>query len=611
MIDKQILTSTPHTPGVYLMLGKKREVLYVGKAKDLYKRLSSYVHHKGPEHSKTTVMLAHVHQVDTLLTSSEKEALILEASLIKKHRPRYNVILRDDKSYPYIKVTINEHWPRVFMTRRKKRDNARYYGPYSSSSAMWTTLKHIASLFPLRKCKGSELKARKRPCLNYQMGKCLAPCAGKADHDQYLKMVKNITFFLEGRNKKLLASLKDDMNLASAALEFEKAAAIRDKILSLETTLEKQIIVSQKMVDRDVIGFARKGTSVAISLLQIRKGIIVGNRRFFLDDPFGQDPEILSQGLSQIYDRLKSPPTEILLPFSVADQSVAQEHLQDLTERKLHIYVPQRSEPKTLMEMALSNAHQLLEEHHKKSESWTKLAESMVKKLKLTRLPNHLECVDISNLSGQNSVGSLVCFINGEPEKKRYRHYKIKSVEGPDDYASMYEVIQRRFKDGSETEDMPDLLLIDGGKGQLGVVQRVLEEVGTLEYLNLAAIAKEKEQEGEKVFLLNRKNPLPLPHHDPVLLFLMKVRDEAHRFGVTFHRSLRKKRTLASTLNDIPGVGPEKRQRLLSSLGSIKRIKSSSIEELSGVPGIGPVLARQIHEFLHRDEPPASGSPES
>jgi len=598
MLNQDFLISIPHSPGVYMMLDRTSKVLYVGKAKDLYKRLATYVHFSGAAHSKTAVMLSHVSKVNTLITRTEKEALILEASLIKKHRPKYNVILRDDKSYPLIKVTLQEEWPRVFMTRRKRKDGARYFGPYSSSSAMWSTLKLLSSLFPLRRCKGSSLRLRKRPCLNHQMNQCMAPCAGKADHAQYTAMVKKVVMFLEGRNKLLLLDLQEEMTRASKAMEFEKAALIRDQMSALNRTLEKQVVVSQLEKDKDVFGLARKGASVSIALLYIRGGMIQGSRSFFLADTYGDDAAILSQVLKLIYDEAAPPPTEILLSVNIEDQDILAEHLTDFVGKKVSLTLPMRGDRRHLIAMANTNARQIFEDIKKKEQSWKTLSNAMMKKLSLVSPPQTIECLDISNISGTNSVGSLISFKDGEPNKQAYRHYKIKSVQGPDDYAMMREVLFRRFDRGVDNDDLPDLLIVDGGRGQLGVAEAAARDFGIIDSIDLLGIAKERNDEGEKLYKLGRKNSIILPSHNPVLLYIMRIRDEAHRYGITFHRSLRRKNTLSSVIDQIPGVGLLRKKQLLSSLGSMKKISQASINELKEVDGIGPQLAEEIYQFF-------------
>ena len=604
MLNQEFLSSVPHAPGVYLMLDRSSAVLYVGKAKDLFKRLSSYVRFKGSAHNKTTVMLSRVHKVDLVLTNTEKEALILEASLIKRHRPRYNVILRDDKSYPLIKVTVQEEWPRVFMTRRKKNDKARYFGPYASSSAMWTTLNLLHTLFPLRRCKGTKLKPRKRPCLNFQMNRCLAPCCGKIDNETYRAMVDKAILFLEGRNRNLLRDLEKDMKQASARLDFEQAAIIRDQIGGLKRTLEKQVVVTQSKEDRDVYGFARSDASVSVVLLYVREGVVRGTRMFFMEDTYGDDKAIMSQIVKQVYDERSLPPQLVLLPFEIEDQLLLSERLSELSGRKTVLSVPRRGDRKDLVAIANANATQRFDELDKKRASWEALGTDLQKRLKLSRQPHHIECVDISNISGTNAVGSLVRYENGQPEKNGYRRYKIKQVEGPDDYAMMREVLTRRFSDANPESEYPELLLVDGGKGQLSVAESILKENGLLAEIDLIGIAKERQDEGEKLYKPGRKNPIILPPHNPVLLYLMRIRDESHRFGVSYHRSLRNKHTLGSRLDTIPGVGPARKKQLLKQIGSLKKISEAAVTELMAVDGIGPELAEQIYDHFHDESTP-------
>jgi len=599
MFPPATLSSAPHSPGVYVMQDDKSRVLYVGKAKDLFKRLASYAHYSGATHNKTAVMLHHVHKVDTIITNTEKEALILEASLIKKHKPKYNIILRDDKNYPYIKVTVQEEWPRVFMARRKTRDKARYFGPYSSVGSMWSTLRLIAALFPLRNCKGGELKKRPRPCLNRQIGRCLAPCAGDADRDLYLEHVKKILMLLEGRNRDLIATLEKQMRNAAEQLDFEQAATLRDQIGALSRTLEKQVIAAEHNKDQDVFGFARKDAATMIVILFIRNGLLNGSRSFFLADPYGDDTSILSQVLSQFYSGDDVIPGEILLPFAPSDFDLLAEHLGDIAGMRVHLKVPQRGDSQQLVTMASANALQIFEEKEQKHRSWSNLGESLKKTLHLDRLPLRIECLDISNISGKQAIGSLVCFQQGEPDKTGFRHYKIKTVEGPNDYAMMEEVLKRRLQRGILEQDLPDLFLVDGGKGQLGIALSVAGELGITDAIDWLGIAKERQEEGEKLYKPGRKNPIILPPHNPVLLFLMRIRDESHRYGITFHRKLRNKSTLASDLDKIPGIGAAKKVELLRHMGSLHRLKAASIKDLMEVRGIGRELATTIHDFFN------------
>ncbi len=604
MFPESTLTSAPHAPGVYLMQDGKSTVLYVGKAKDLCKRLASYARFAGTQYSKTAVMLDKVCKVETIITNTEKEALILEASLIKRHKPKYNVILRDDKNYPYIKVTVQEEWPRVFMARRKTRDKARYFGPYSSAGSMWATLRLIAALFPLRNCKGSELKKRPRPCLNRQIGRCLAPCAGNADRALYLEHVGKIVMLLEGRNRDLVGTLGKQMTAAAESLDFERAATLRDQIGALSRTLEKQVIAADHNKDQDVFGFARKDTAVTIAILFIRNGLLNGSRTFFLADPYGDNGSILAQVLSQFYDGDALVPGEILLPSAPADLALIEEYLSDHAEMRVHVKIPQRGDGQQLVAMATTNALQFFEEKEQKNKSWENLGAAMQRTLNLKVLPARIECLDISNISGKQAIGSLVCFTQGEPDKANFRHYKIKTVEGPNDYAMMGEVLDRRLRRGLAEDTLPDLFVVDGGKGQLGIALAIAGELGIAEKIEWLGIAKERQDEGEKLFRPGRKNPVLLPPHHPVLLFLMRIRDESHRYGITFHRKLRNTATLASDLDNIPGIGAAKKKQLLRHIGSLKRIKAATLAELMEVEGIGSELAGEIVKFFaHRQMP--------
>lgn len=581
------------------MLDSKSRVLYVGKAKDLKKRLTSYTRFSGSDHNKTTVMLSHIIKVDTILTHTEKEALILEASLIKKHKPKYNIILRDDKNYPFIKVTVQDKWPRVHMTRRRSKDGARYFGPYSSSSAMWATLRLLANLFPLRKCKGNNVRLRKRPCLNLQMGKCLGPCIDAADPMNYQDLVKKVLMVLEGRNKSLIKELTVEMQSAASEQYFERAAELRDQIHALSKTIEKQIIASQSLKDQDVFGYCRQGTAIGITILFVRDGLITGSRSFFLDDPIETDQLILSQTLNQFYDEKILPPKEILLPFDTEDTPVLIERFSEILGSNVTLHAPKRGDKVKLQEMANANAAHIFDEKEKKERSWQGLSSSMEKLLHLEQPPKRIECLDISNTSGKQAVGSLVCFEMGEPAKNAFRHYKIQTVPGPDDYAMMAEVLQRRLTRGIREDTLPDLFVVDGGRGQLGIALKIADELGIRDDLDWIGIAKEKKEEGEKLYKPGRKNPILLKSHNPVLLYLMRIRDESHRFGVTFHRKLRGKASIASTLDLIPGVGPDRKKKLLKTLGSVKRIQEADLSALLAVPGIGKDTATAVFQHFN------------
>ncbi len=606
-LTADFLKTVSHGPGVYQMLGR-REVLYVGKARDLRKRLATYCHFSGPVHSKTAVMLAKVRRVETILTTTEKEALILEASLIKKHRPRYNVILRDDKNYPLIKVTVQEEWPRIVVTRRRLRDGSRYFGPFSSGSGMRETVKLLHSMFPLRRCP--VVKPRGRPCLNRQMDRCLAPCSGRVDRGDYLELVHSVLMVLEGRNRELIGDQENKMQQAARNLAFEKAAAYRDRIKGLKRTLERQVVVAEHFRDQDVFGLVRRDASIGIAILFVRSGMISGAQSFFLADPLGSDERVLSEAIIQYYSRQRQPPRELLLPIMPEDDLLLAERLSELREAGVKLLVPRRGRQMQLMAMAASNASQVFSEYGRKQQSWGNLAAALQHTLRLDRRPGRIECLDISNLGGSQAVGSLVCFKDGEKYTRGYRHYRIAEQAEPNDYAMMHEVLTRRLEKGASEDRLPDLLVLDGGKGQLNIALDIVTRLGLRGRIDLAAIAKEKEQEGEKLFRPGRKNPIILPRHAPVLLFLMRVRDEAHRFGITFHRKLRRRNTLASGLDAVNGIGPQRKKRLLKTFGSYKRILAASAGELSRAAGIGPALAASIYRQLHR-QTDESGSKKS
>lgn len=598
ILNPDFLKTIPTSPGVYLMYNRAGKVIYAGKALDLRKRLASYARFQGPAHGKTAVMVSRVARVETILTRTEKEALILEASVIKQHRPKYNVILRDDKNYPLIKVTVNETWPRVMMTRRKVKDKSRYFGPFSSSTAMWSTIRLLQALFPLRRCKGAEVEKRSRPCLNFQMKKCLAPCMGKADAGLYQEMVRDVLLVLEGRNRELSHKLKEKMALAVSRLQFEQAALYRDQLRALTETLEKQVVAGEGALELDVFGMVREGPSLAVSVITVRQGRVLGQQVFFLAEPVGEDSEVLAESVKRYYEEMDFIPREVLFPFLPDDHQLLGLWLSELKKQQVVFKVPVRGDKTRLIDMAQANARQVFSERDAKEKSWDVLASSLMETLQLQRRPERIECLDISNISGQQAVGSLVCFEKGEKSGKRYRHFRIKTVPGPDDYRMMAEVLERRLKRGVDEDDLPDLLLLDGGKGQLHVAIDTVRRFALEARVELAGIAKEKGEEGEKLYRPGRKNPILLPRHSPLLLFLMRIRDESHRYGITFHRKLRHKSAFSSEIDQIPGVGSMRKKKLLQVFGSLAKLKNASTAELAAVSGIGPELADSIARFF-------------
>lgn len=596
LLSASFLRTVSTGPGVYQMLGR-REVLYVGKALNLRKRLASYRRHLAEPGSRIGSMLARAQRIETILTTTEKEALLLEASLIKKHRPRYNVILRDDKNYPLLKVTVQEEWPRIMVTRRRVRDGSRYFGPYASATAMRETLRLLQSLFPLRRC--AKVAPRSRPCLNYQLGHCPGPCALEVSAGDYDARVKGVLMVLEGRNQELVLALRQKMEKASRQLRFEEAAQLRDQIRCLEQTLERQVVAAEHHRDHDVFALERFDAGVGIAILFVRAGLVTDAQTFFLADPLGADREILAQAIIQYYSPDRQPPPELLLPLEPADAVLLSERLGELRDGDVRLQVVQRGPRMQLMAMARHNARQLFADEKRRQLAWENLAAALRQTLHLRRNPAHIECIDISNISGKLAVGSLVCFRDGTSFPQGYRHYRITVKDEPDDFAMMREVIHRRLARGKDENNLPDLLVLDGGKGQLSLARTALDHFGLLDRIELVAIAKEREDEGEKLFRPGRKNPLLLPRHAPVLLFLMRVRDEAHRFGITRHRRMREKSSLTSELDRLQGIGQNRRQLLLKTFGSVRRLKAATPEELLRVPGIGPALAASIHHQLH------------
>jgi excinuclease ABC subunit C len=468
----EFLRSVPNRSGVYIMKNRHGQILYVGKAKNLRKRVSSYQRVNSKVSPKTVLLVGKIATIETIQTHTEKEAFILEASLIKKHRPKFNIELKDDKSYPSIKVTLGEEWPRVYMTRRRIKDGSRYFGPYSSAGAMHNTLNIINRLFPLRRCKGKHIKKRKRPCLNYQMGRCLAPCSGKVEKKQYRQMVDNVLMVLQGKNRKLQVQLETEMQRAAEILEFEKAALVRDQVHALVKTLEKQVVVSNLDRDQDVFGYVRKGAGVGIAIINVRQGIVCGQQVFFLIDPIGNDNEVLGEVIRQYYNREQFVPDELLLPAKITDYVHLAEWLGDTSGKGVGLRVPKRGEGLKLLEMAASNAEQVHIDQENKERNWQELARNMQAKLHLHLFPARVECLDISNIGGKQPVGSLVCFVEGDKTPKEYRHYSISGAHEPDDYRMMNEVLTRRFKTEGKVAVLPDLLVIDGGKGHLNVAQK-------------------------------------------------------------------------------------------------------------------------------------------
>lgn len=576
----------PSSPGVYIMKNASEKVLYVGKAKNLKARVKQYFALSGDSREMIPHLVADIAEIDTIVVFSEKEALLLENTLIKKHQPKYNVVLKDDKNYFSLMINHKHRWPMIRVVRFKGKPpkDALYFGPYTKGLAARETLELLRHLFPLRQCSDRELVSRKRPCILHGLKRCIAPCVAKCTHEQYDHLVKRAKDFLSGHDTPMLKELYKEMEKASEALQFERADALFKTIQNIEATLEKQKVVRSGMADQDIIGFYRQADRVALTQLFFREGKLIGSHDHLFTHTIQEDEEILSSFLLQKYGEIESPPKKILLPIVLEEQIALSELFG------IEILSPKRGEKREFLEMARKNAEA---KFHKEKESENlkeQLLMQMEEKLLLTNYPERIECFDNSNLAGSEPVSVLVTFFGGEKEKSSYRKYKIKPEIASDDYGALREVLTRRYKRAKEEDNLPDTLLIDGGRGHLNVALVVLSELD-VSTVDVIAIAKEESKHTrgvtlEKIYLPQEKEPIELHAHSPLLFFLQKIRDEAHRFAITFQRARRGKKTISSALDTIPGIGKIKRQRLLSHFGSVKRIFDALPEELLKVKGI-------------------------
>jgi excinuclease ABC subunit C len=602
---KERLAELPSAPGVYVMKDAKGHILYIGKARDLKKRVASYFRETGSKDLKTRLLIGKISGFDTILTNTEKEALILESNLIKRHRPRYNVILKDDKRYPCLRLNIKSPYPNLTVARKIEKDGALYFGPFPSAAAVRETLKVIHRTLKLRKCKSSKLKPRERPCLNFQMGLCLAPCSRYVDPEEYAAVVNEVILFLNGRTPELIKNVKKQMISAAAQQDFERAAAHRDRLFALERTLEKQVATTTDFKDRDVVGIARHGKAATMMVLFIRGGFLLGNRPFHLLETVASDAEMITSFVKQYYAAAPFIPEEILLPLPPEDQKLLEEWLSDLKGEKVRLMMPKRGEKAKLVRMADQNAAKGLKEELAAAMAEAKLLYQVQKRLALGRRPERIECFDLSNIAGTASVGSMVVFEKGKPAPSAYRKYRIKSAPGVDDYAMLSEVLTRRYQKGHAKDPLPDLLIVDGGKGQLSRAVGVLRALGLYGAFDVIGIAKRDPQRGDtqdKIYKPGRKNPVNLKKNPEVLLFLQRIRDEAHRSVIMYHRKRRQKTYRRSVLEGIPGIGEIRRARLLKHFGSLKRIKAASVEELAAVPGMTRQIAQAVLGALRQTD---------
>lgn len=593
---KETLAVLPNAPGVYIMHDASGKVIYVGKAVILKNRVRSYFRPASQVSPKVRAINAHVASIETIVTASEMEALILECNLIKKYRPRYNIDLKDDKTYPYLKITVGEAYPRMVLTRRVLKDGARYYGPFADAGALRDTMKLIRTMFPLRHCRNMNAK---RPCLQYHLHRCLAPCTGKVPVSEYRQMVDAVLLLLDGKVTQLEKDLTAKMQQASDNLEFEAAARYRDSLLSLRKLAEKQKATTESG-DRDVVGLAMDDSGVCVQVFFIRSGKILGQDSFFLDQEIGEpDGEVLGDFLKQYYHENHRPPREILVSAELADsdRTLLGQWLSSLCEKPVNLLVPQRGLKHDLVLMAVNNAKKNLEERlrrgHASGQTGLDAAEQLQKALGLAKPLERMDCFDISHNQGRETVASMVVFRDGVPSKKDYRRYKLRSTEGkPDDFKSMQEVVYRRYRD---LEDLPSLIIIDGGKGQLSSACEVIRGLGiTPEEVPVIGLAKREEE----IFKEGAHTSILLDKMSPALHLIQHIRDEAHRFAITYHRKRLGKRNLVSVLDHLEGLGPKRRAALWKRFGSLDAMRQASVEDLAAVDTMNRTVAERVHTFL-------------
>ena len=592
-IVREKLKLLPENPGVYIMKDAAGKIIYVGKAIVLKNRVRQYFQSSRNHTPKVRAMVAKIADFEFIMTGSEVEALILECNLIKKHRPRYNISLKDDKSYPYVKVTVQEEFPRVFITRRVVKDGARYFGPYTNATAVHESLRLLRRLFPLRTCR----TLQDRPCLEYHIKRCLAPCVGKISKEDYAVFIRAVLLFLEGRTEDVEKELTFRMKRAAEAYHFELAARLRDQLAAVKKIAEKQNIVTGAG-DQDAIGLARSALGACVQVFFIRSGKMVGREHFLLQgDEDESDAALLTAFLQQYYHQAAFLPHEVLLPCDVEEKPLLEAWLSERKQARVHLVVPQRGTKHDLVLMAAGNAEKFLaDEETRRAQTdaqTTGAVEELGHLLGLKRAPNRMECFDISHIQGAETVASMVVFEGGRPKKSDYRRFKIRSTEGkPDDFLSMREVTQRRYGDLPE-EELPDLIVIDGGKGQLSSALEIIRGAGHAD-VPVVGLAKQF----ELVFREGESDPVVLPRHSQALYLIERIRDEAHRFAITYHRKLRGKRNLVSILDHIVGIGPARRKALWSAFGSIAKIKGASVEELAAVSGMNRPAAEAVYHFF-------------
>ena len=612
---REKLSHLPNLPGVYLFKDDQDSILYIGKSKSIRNRVRSYFNSSAKHNLRIRLMTSRIHDLSLIVTDTEAEALILEDQLIKRHHPRYNVALRDGKSYPYCKLTVGEMYPRLLLVREKIDAKSEYYGPYPSVKDARQVLKAVMTYFPLRTSK-MQLDGTKtyRPCLNFQMERCLAPCRGVVPAEEYAKIVRQVRLFLKGRDKVLIKDLEQKMKKSSERLEFEKSAQYRDQIQAMRRIFERQMVLEVQGKDQDVFNLFREADATGVQVLFIRNGRLLGTDFFFFEDSSeASDDNLLGQVLHRIYMPEGSiVPREILLPFEYSDRKMLEDALNKKSRHRVHVGCPRKGRKKDLVSMAYSNAKVNLSEKRIRYVKNKYILKHVKYEIKLDRLPEVVEAFDISHLSGTMTVASMVCWKNNSPSNQDYRKFKIRGISGTDDFAGMKEVLTRRYsRTLSEGGALPDMILIDGGKGQINIAAKVMEELGILNKVDLIGLAKGRSErksgrsrgkniDYEYVVKPNQKNEIRMRRNSDVLYFLQNIRDESHRFAIEFQRKLKRKHTLHSKIDDVPGIGPKRRRLLLNHFGSLTGLKQASTEEILQVPGIPEKLAVEIWTHLNQ-----------
>jgi excinuclease ABC subunit C len=602
---RERINALPAKPGVYVYKDADGNVVYVGKAANLKSRVRSYFGSPHSLESKTRMLRSRIADIEYTVTASAAEALMLEAVLVKRHQPLFNVRLRDDKHYPYLKVDTTEEWPRVYITRRVANDGARYFGPYASAGSVRMALDLVKKLFPWRSCTKTITGNDPRPCLDYYIKRCIAPCTGYCTKEEYDEVIRQVILFLEGRSDEVVRDLKKRMNAASAQMLYEQAARVRDQIKAIQRTTEQQTMATTRRGDDDIFGLARDGNEACVFVWFLRGTKIVGRDHFMLEGANEEsDADVIGSFIKQFYDAAAYIPKAVLVPTLPSDRDVIEEWLSERRGSHVDVRTPERGGRRQLMQSANDNAREALESERVK---WladrgktTQALEQLADELNLPAPPRRIECYDISNIQGTNSVGSMVVFVDGHSRPAEYRRFKIKSVDGANDFASMAEVLRRRFrrKEGAEAERVerdesfaakPDLVIIDGGKGQLAAVLDVLRDMG-LEEIPATGLAKRNEE----LYVKDMSEPIILPRTSQALYLVQRIRDEAHRFAVTYHRNVRAKAGIRSALDEIPGVGPKRKKALMKKYGSVQRIREAEVDDIAATPGFTTKLAERL-----------------